>query len=255
MGLSTRTAALAVVGFLAAVPCAWAQNASPSEPSSQSTAAPSPAAWATQSAAVSIQLSEDGAASVRLDYVFVASPTSAALPLTESIPVQLLGFGNATVREVRVDGAALVLWPTTGSHREAAIRPSRAAPGTALPVSIEYVIPEAVDNEGGALNVRVPLVTGPPGTEGGSGFTASVEVPVNWAMSDGFPSGLRETDPGVWEVSLPVVPSVVRIRGAADGGRRLSLPLVVDALALLLLLGFAAFGWRHLRRVVREARA
>lgn len=211
--------------------------------------------WATRSATLDVRVTESGSAEVRLDYVFVAREGGAALPLSESIPVNFLGFGAATVREVIVDGSPLVLWPTTGSHRQAAVRPPAAVDGDAVEIALAYTINEAVEVEGNELTLRVPLVTGPPPEEGGDGFVAAVRVPAGWAMAEGFPSGLRPNDAGVWEVSLPVVPSVVRMRGRSDGARRVGLPLVVDVLTLSLLLAFAFFGWRHLRGVVRAARS
>lgn len=217
---------------------------------------PRPAAtWATAGAEIAIRVSPDGTAAVRLDYLFVPSQPGAVPPPSATIPLTVLGFGDVTVREVMVDGAPLVLWPTSGSRREAVVRPPVSSTDDAVPVTIEYRLPNAARIEGEDVALRVPLVTGPAPVDGGDGFTASLDVPEAWRMGDGFPSRLRPDDGGTWRATLPVVPSVVRLDGRTDGAMRVRLPLVVDIVTVGLLLAFALYGWRHLSGVVREARA
>lgn len=213
------------------------------------------AAWATVAAHAEIVVSESGSAVVRLDYLLGSSEPDVAVPEVEPILLKLLGVGDATVREVMVDGAPLVLWPASGSLRAAVLRPSAVPAGETLSLSIEYTVARAAEIDGSEVTLRVPLVTGPRPVEDGEGFVTDVEVPAGWVMGDGFPSGLRQTEEGVWIASLPVVPSVVRLQGRTDGVRRIRLPLVVDVLTVGLLLAFALFGWRHLSGVVREARS
>ena len=56
-------------------------------------------------------------------------------------------------------------------------------------------------------------------------------------------------------MSLPVTPAMISFRASTDGRWVPGFPLVIDALTVALLLGFAAFGWRHLQGVVAARRA
>ena len=89
------------------------------------------------------------------------------------------------------------------------------------------------------------------------GAAAEGEVPVGavvvregWVIADGFRSGLRRDEPGVYTVALTAAPAMVGFRARTDGRWSPGVPLLIDVLTVLLLLGFAAFGWRHLQGVV-----
>ena len=79
-------------------------------------------------------------------------------------------------------------------------------------------------------------------------FQGRVRVPAEWAVTEGFPTGLALGDEAdVYAVALSVVPSVVTLRARADGRWGLALPLVLDLVALGVLLVTAVAGWRHMR--------
>ena len=123
-------------------------------------------------------------------------------------------------------------------------------------VELSYRVDAAVVDEAGHLSARIPVLTGPPAVAGADGsFTARLRLPEGWIVSEGFPSGLRLDGDGSWSVGLQVTPSMVGFRGRSDGTWRPSVPLVVDLLTVLILLGFSAVGWRHLSGVARRARA
>jgi hypothetical protein len=226
-----------------------------------------PNGWAVSSARMEADLrAGDGSAEVRISYVFVAALPDARLPLAERIPIELLGFGDATATEVHLgSGVTIALAPTVGSHRAAALQPSESesgdvlrpegSSGDALRVEIRYRVEQAVVFDGPRLRGRIPAVTGPAPIAGGDGFEAVVLLPDAWVVSDGFPSGLAPGPSGFHEVSLPVVPAMVGFRARTDGRRRPGLPLLIDLLTLTILLGFAAFGLRHLRSVAARADA
>jgi hypothetical protein len=231
--------------------------------------APSPAAaqgggpWSVVSVRMTADLTaDDGAAEVTLRYRLSGTPRGAPLPLDRPIPVELLGFAGATVEEIAVgEQAPVVLWPTLGSHRAAELE-ARASwlvePGPegggeergVLPLEITYRVENAIARDGAHLRGRLPVLSGPsppePGSEGG--FAATLLLPEAWRLSEGFPTTIRAEQPGVWRVALPVTPAFVGFRARADGTWRPGLTLLVDALTLMALACYVAFGWRHLRR-------
>ena len=216
------------------------------------------AEWSTRSTRVSIDLSEGGGdALVTINYVLGATD-GGVLPLDRAIDVQLLGFDDATVeRFTTADGRSVELWPTRGSHRAAALHPPFAAGDSLLRLDVRYTVPAAVAHDGGSVRGRVPLLVGPasPATDAAGAFEATMVLPPEWTVSEGFPSGLERTEQGAWRVTLQTTPAMVGFRGRTDGVWRPGVPLAVDAVTLLLLLGFSLRGWRHLSGVAREARA
>jgi hypothetical protein len=107
----------------------------------------------------------------------------------------------------------------------------------------------AVRDESGALRARIPVlsVSLPPATDSGDVFWAAVTVPESWTVAEGFPTGFREREPGVFAVALPVVPSVVSLRGRTDGAWRPGVQLIVNLLVAAILVGFGLAGWRRFR--------
>lgn len=216
-----------------------------------------PTEWSVVSAELEADVSAtDGSARVRLRYELSGTPLGAPLPLDRLIDFELLGFGEARVDDVmvRMTGSdeehRVVLRPASGSLETAVVRPPAEVGARTLRLDVSYRVVSAVVGTSD-LRGRVPVLTGPPVLvdPAGPGFRARLEVPREWALTEAFPSRLRRSEDGVYEVTLAVVPAVVGFRARADGTWRPGVPLLVDALALALLGAFAAFGWRHLRRV------
>lgn len=214
--------------------------------------------WTVLSVQMNADLSAaDGSAEVTMRYV-LGPDSGRMLPLTRPVRFELLGFGDATVERVSVSsGRSFELWPTQGSHRAASLFLSEVTAGSTVPLEVRYRVEAAVHEDGPRLRARIPTLTGPaePIGEDGVGFTARLILPPEWVASEGFPSGLREDTDGVWSVSLQTSPSMVGFRGRSDGLWRPGVPLAVDLVTLLILLGFSAVGWRHLSGVARRARA
>ena len=170
------------------------------------------------------------------------------------VTVELLGFAAATAEDFTVSGGEkVVLWPVTGSRRSATVGLGASAGVGRVSLTFEYRVDSAVWEEAGALRVHVPVlaVSLPPATDSGDVFLAVVTVPETWSVVEGFPSGLLEREPGVHHVALPVVPSVVSLRGRTDGAWRPGFDFVVNLLTAVILLAFGLVGWRHLREVSR----
>lgn len=193
---------------------------------------------------------------VRIDYTVLAGEERAG-PLR----LEVLGFGPTSVETVRVeplrmeaDAGAVRLIPESGSMRAGELRlPTVASGADAVAFSFVYRVAGAVERSGADVRVRVPVVVLdlPPEQGGSPVFHASVRLPEEWSVSGGFPTGLAPTPEGPWEVNLRVVPALVSLRGRSDGTRRLGLPETLDALALIIILGFGLVGWRHLRAAAR----
>lgn len=201
--------------------------------------------WAVASERLAADLTAgDRSASVRVDFVLTGGEPGAPITL------QLLGFDVATAADVIVDDVSRhVLWPASGSLSAATITAPSATEGGDLAFVVEYRIALAVAENGGALTGRVPVLTAalPIAEEAGDVFEAVLRLPGGWAVTDGFPTGLRSDGEDAYRVSLAAVPSVLSFRARSDGTWRPGLPLLMDLLTVLVLLGFTVVGWRHLR--------
>jgi hypothetical protein len=170
------------------------------------------------------------------------------------VEVELLEHEGATnIVVLGPGGGPLDLRTASGTRRTgtvdlASAAVGGAAAGGAASLTFRYDVPGAVRLEGGAVLVRVPVlsVSLPPAADAGDVFSATVRVPEGWTVSEGFPSGLRGDGLGGYTTTLPVVPSMVSVRGRSDGTWRPSVNLIVEILAGTFLLGFALLGWRHL---------
>ena len=188
----------------------------------------------------------DGSASVTVEYELIIDGDAA------DVPVELLGFAAATVEDFNLSGGdRVVLWPATGSRRSATVDLGASVGVGRSTLSFEYRVDSAIRAEAGALRAHMPVlsVSLPPATDSGDVFVAVVTLPESWSVVEAFPSGLLEREPGVYEVALPVVPSVVSLRGRTDGAWRPGSNLVVNLLSAVVLLAFGLVGWRHLREL------
>ena len=228
-----------------------------------SAAAPSPApaqATVRRARLVADLAGGGGDAQVRVEYRLVPGGGPAA-----PARVEVLAFGPASVEGFLVDGAAgtpgegaaapavpVPLATEAGSMRAGTLALPPADPRSGeVAVALVYRVAGAVERSGAGVRVRLPVLVLdlPPEPGGGPRFEASVRLPAGWSVSGGFPTGLAEGPDGAWEVRLPVVPSLVSLRGRSDGAWRPGLPEALDVLALAVLLAFGLVGWRHLRRV------
>lgn len=200
-----------------------------------------------RSAALTVDLTAgDGGAAVRLEYEMTLEDVA------EAVTVELLVPEGIAVGDVFATGRErVVLWPASGVRRSAAVAVERSA-GNERRLVVEYRVDGAVREEGGAVHVRIPVLSvSLPPTESGDVLQASVRVPAAWSVSERFPTGLREAEQGVYEASLPVVPSVVSLRGRTDGKWRPGLGLILEVLTAVILVGFGTASWRNLAGVTR----
>ena len=166
----------------------------------------------------------------------------------------MLGFGSANtdlfwLGEERT-GTRIQLDTETGSMRAASFTLSFAETGEPYHLVGVYRIAEAVQRDGEDVPVRVPVlpVAAPPHAGCPGLFRAELRLPPAWSVAEGFPTGLEADGEGLYVVDLPVVPSVISLRGRADGAWRPGLPLLIDVLIGAILLAFGFMGWRHVKR-------
>jgi hypothetical protein len=189
-----------------------------------------------------------GGGTVRMEYTLESGEPGSMIPAT------VLDFGPSAATNLRFGEArnAAPLRALTGVARgaEVGVEPS-SSPGTGR-VVIHYDLASPVTSEDGDLRGHVPVLSldRPPTQPGPGVFTAELRLPPEWLVVEGFPTGLSATGkPGVYTVSLSVVPAVVSFRGRSDGRWRPGLPLGLEVLAGIAMVGFGLYGWRHLRRV------
>jgi hypothetical protein len=186
-----------------------------------------------------------GFAHIRIDYELNG------LEPGDLVPVSVLDFGDARAQDflVGASGAPASLAETHGAARRGAWPVEVGADGRTL-LRVEYRVPRTGEDGGGRIVSHLPLVSvdrAPEAARTGL-FQGRVRVPAEWAVTEGFPTGLALGDePDVYAVALSVVPSVVTLRARADGRWGLALPLVLDLVALGVLLVTAVAGWRHMR--------
>lgn len=232
--------------------------------------------WVFGSQGVTVDVSAaDGSATVGARiYLVPEDPTRPADP-EASLTIELLVFGDVTISDLRrANGDRVLMWPASGRRFMATVGPPYTREGSTPYVDVSYTVEAAVSGDGTARRVRVPMISGPVRASGeedegpaGSGFTAMVRVPNGWRVTESFPTGLSRgggvrddgtgnaEGEGVRRVQLPVTPAMIAFRARTDGRWRPGVPFVIDALTVILLLGFAAFGWRHLQGVVSGRRA
>jgi hypothetical protein len=210
-------------------------------------AVPASAQTTVQSARLYADLSpDDGGAEVRIEYVLDVRGAP-------EMRFELLGFGSASAEAFWLggqrSGSRIQLDAETGSMRAAAFTLTLADTSQPYHLVAEYRIADAVQFDGVNVLVRVPVLSiGFPPADGVTDlFRAELELPPEWSVSEGFPTGLEANGDGVYTVALPVVPSMVSARGRTDGTQRPGLPLVIDLLTAVILLAFGLMGWRHLK--------
>lgn len=189
----------------------------------------------------------DGSAAVRVEYELTIGGA-------REVTVELLAPEGVSARDVRTSaGETVELRAAGGLLRRATVPlPPPGAPRAPTRLELAYRLDGAVRADRGGVRARVPVLSvALPPAAGGEVFRASVRVPSAWSVSEAFPAGLRETAPGVWEAGLPVVPSLVSVRGRSDGRWRPGPGLIVELATAAILLAFLALGWRRLRGVSR----
>lgn len=188
---------------------------------------------------------QGGTADVRIEYRLILASSG-------NVPIELLGFADAEVSEFLVDGIGpTTLSPISGSRSGASVPVTIETPGTEHVLTLSYRVDGAVEVTGAVLRVRIPVMSVALPPVGGSSevFRAELNLPDSWAVSEGFPTGLRRADDGSYAVSLPVVPALVSVRARSDGVWRPGVPLALDLVASIILIGFGILGWRHLSEV------
>ncbi|HSG07975.1 MAG TPA: hypothetical protein VLA36_06445 [Longimicrobiales bacterium] len=189
-----------------------------------------------------------GAAFVRVEYEL-----SGVRP-GDSVPVSVLDFGRAVAEDFRVGarGVPMELSGRHGAARSGSWPVAAGAEGRAV-LAVTYQVPGAGEDEDGRIVSHLPvlIVDRAPEEARPGFFRGSVQVPADWRVTEGFPTGLASGgEAGRYDVELSVLPAVVTLRARSDGRRTVALPLALDLVALSVLLITAVAGWRHMREPV-----
>lgn len=189
-----------------------------------------------------------GVATVRVDYELNGVHPG------DSVPVSVLDFGPAVAEGFRVGGGGvpMALPRRHGAARSGSWPVTAGADGRAV-LSVTYRVPGVGGDDHGRIVSHLPvLIVDRAPEEARPGlFHGSVQVPADWNVTEGFPTGLASGgEAGRYDVELSVVPAVVTLRARSDGRGALALPLVLDLVALSVLLVTAVAGWRHMREPV-----
>ncbi|MDH5589206.1 MAG: hypothetical protein OEZ65_01995 [Gemmatimonadota bacterium] len=192
-------------------------------------------------------LSGTGDAVVEMTYDF------GGVAAGDPVPFRILAFAGAQVDTVEFG------WRDGGAARSVPLVPVRGALDTltipwdvgpeGIPLRVRYHVADAVEAEGaGMLRIHLPVLAPawPPQEAEPGLFRARVPVPPEWVVTESFPTSLSGGG-GEPSITLAVVPSVVTLRVRIGDARGVTLPLILDAAALAVLLVFAGLGWRHLR--------
>jgi len=188
---------------------------------------------------------EPGVARVRLRYE-ISDVAPGAL-----VSVSLLDFGTAVGEDFRVGraGAPVRMVARNGAARSGSW-PVEEGPGGRSVLSVAYRVVGVGEVGDGRFVSHLPVLSvdlSPEAARPGL-FQGHVRVPVDWAVTEGFPTGMSaDGEQGSYSVELAVVPSVVILRARADGRRRPGLPAALDLVAIAALLATAFAGWRHMQ--------
>lgn len=172
-----------------------------------------------------------------------AVPAAADSPAVETT-VRMSGPERALV-ETRIRSAAISRSPAfhglsrsgAAGWRRAEMAFERDAAGTVV------FRGEAAADPDGWLRIPIPLPDSspPPGTD--LSFRATITPPIGYRIADPFPARAGpENSGGEIAMALPAPPSLLRFRVIPDGASGFGLPVIVDGIVVLLLLGLAAFG-------------
>ena len=196
-----------------------------------------------------VDVREDGVAAVHLEVVLEAPPS------IESVPLRAVTFGGRTptATEVTAGGRPLVVrWDETPAPLLAGRADLPPARGRRVVLTIAYELPSRAEDPD-RLDVWVPLVgvDWPPEGAPEGMFSARVTLPAGFAVEERFPTvpldrSTAADGRAVYALSLPAVPSMVRLR-ARRGAVPLTFGARVDIALIGALLLLACVAWRYLR--------
>ena len=184
--------------------------------------------------------SDDGSADVEVDYRLRGGARRSA------VSMRLFTFLSAVPAAVRAtdgDGVALAL-DLDADAREGVISGRVALPlerGGEWTIRFFYQVVGAAGDGRFRVTLPVVLVDALPEGSPEDMFVMEVALPPAVSLWETFPaltSSATDPSPGVTRLSLPVIPSMIRLHGGRGSRPRLTLPLVVDlgvGLAIVLL--------------------
>ncbi len=156
-----------------------------------------------------------------------------------------LSFRTSAASESRVDGRVELPAAAAGSDR--------------LELRLVYEVLPEPDLAAELLTLAVPLlvVEWPPAETRPETFQATVHLPPGVTAHAAFPSEYARVESfepargaSAYRFELPVVPALIRLRAGTGRPPLITVERAADAVAVALLLGLAAGGWRRLREAL-----
>ena len=208
------------------------------------------------SAVMNVDLSDPrGFAAVEIVYGLTVPASDSEVPLT------VLSPEPASVADLAVGGAGgawQVDLPTSETVQRAGV--VRIAPSSsvrALELRIRYTVRTAATLVGRDVRYVVPVVAvdwPPPNPLPGT-FRARIRLPADMVAYEAFPTapgglGGGMADTGAVSLELSVLPAYVSLRARRGGAPLFTVPRVVDASVVALLLILGLVGWRKMREVL-----
>lgn len=204
-------------------------------------------------ATLSVRVERDAPVRVELGYELALDPGTRELPLRGiafrgAVPERVTARAGGAPAPVRIDATAPPL--LSGAVE---IPAGSVADGT-LSLALLYQIsrPFMPEQDRFDLAVPIPIPDRPPVGAPERLFVAEVRLPPGFALVERFPTvpvvRRMEGEVPVYELSLPVVPSLLRVRGRSGPPPLVTFGQALDigVIGALLILGLV--GWRLVRR-------
>lgn len=204
-------------------------------------------------ATLSVRVERDAPVGVELRYDLTLEPGTRELPLRGiafrgAVPERMTATAGGAPAPVRMDAAAPPLVSGTVE-----IPAGSVADGT-LSLGLLYQIPRPFRSEEDRfdLAVPIPIPDRPPVGAPERLFVAEVRLPPGFSLVERFPTvpvvQRMDDEVRVYELSLPVVPSLLRVRARSGPPPLVTFGQAVDigVIGALLILGLV--GWRLFRR-------
>ncbi len=181
-----------------------------------------------------------------------------------AVPFTALRFGETRAANVRAFVGDRELSfrtaPAAGSRLDGRVElPPGSSAVERLRLRLVYEVLPEPDLAAERFTLALPLlvVGWPPAETRPETFAATVHLPAGIALHAAFPSQIapgesveRTAGGGTYRLALPVVPALIRLRAGSGEPPLLTAERAVDAVAVALLLGLAAAGWRRLREAL-----
>lgn len=167
------------------------------------------------------------------------------------IPIKGLLFDNNQIEYkaliINSEPRVFALTPQDGLISEL-IHIERAALGRPMELTIAYHLPFGEIKGGLDLTIPILYIDIPSVDSKEDLFMASMILPVSFQLLEAFPStGWNKTGEASYDISIPAIPSMLRINATGADSDELAFSYVIDISIAAVLIIFLILGWRKLK--------